>query len=163
MTRNLNQCGQNFPGRVRLCLFTLQTQSCLLAFYLAPVSEPSKPRSRQWLGWCLAYAIIVVQEFPFDTCRAITTVISSGLLLRHPNVNFLFAHNGGAFPYLADRIGAQHIDEIIAKNNNGMRLREILATKNIYFDTSISSSYQYPLLKELGIPAEHLLYATDLP
>ncbi|KAK6379789.1 uncharacterized protein PV06_00326 [Exophiala oligosperma] len=104
-----------------------------------------------------------VQEFPFDTCRAITTVISSGLLLRHPNVKFLFSHNGGAFPFLADRIGAQHIDEIIAKNNNGLRLREILSTKNIYFDTSISSSYQYPLLKELGVPHERLLYATDFP
>lgn len=78
-------------------------------------------------------------------------------------MKFLFSHNGGAFPFLADRIGAQHIDEIIAKNNNGLRLREILSTKNIYFDTSISSSYQYPLLKELGVPHERLLYATDFP
>lgn len=55
------------------------------------------------------------------------------------------------------------MDEMIAANNNGLRLREILSTKNIYLDTSISSSYQYPLLKELGIPTEHLLYATDFP
>lgn len=106
---------------------------------------------------------LVVQEFAFDTCRAITTVISSGVLLRHPNVKFLFSHNGGAFPFLADRIGAQHIDEIVAKNNNGMRLREILSTKNIYLDTSISSSMQYALIKDLGIPTDHLLYATDFP
>lgn len=106
---------------------------------------------------------LVLQEYPFDTCRAITTVISSGLLLRHPNVKFLFSHNGGAFPFLADRIGAQHIDEVIAKNNDGMRLREIVSTKNIYLDTSISSSMQYPLIKDLGIPTDHLLYATDFP
>ena len=106
---------------------------------------------------------LVVQEFPFDTCRAITNIIHSGLLLRHPNVKFLFSHNGGAFPFLADRIGAQHIDEMIAKNNGGLRLREIISTTNIYLDTSISSAMQYPLLKELGFRIPHLLYATDFP
>lgn len=105
----------------------------------------------------------VVQEFPFDTCRAITSVISSGILVRYPNLKFLFSHNGGAFPFLADRIGAQHIDEIIAKNNQGLALRKILSTKNIYLDTSISSAMQYPLIRDLGIPTEHLLYATDFP
>lgn len=52
---------------------------------------------------------------------------------------------------------------MIAKNNDGLRLREILATRNIYMDTSISSAMQYPLLKDLGIPTSHLLYATDFP
>lgn len=106
---------------------------------------------------------LVLQEFPFDTCRAITSVIHSGLLIRHPNIKLLFSHNGGAFPFLADRIGAQHIDEMIAKNNHGLRLRQILSTKNIYMDTSISSAMQFPLLKDLGVPTSHLLYATDFP
>ncbi len=64
---------------------------------------------------------------------------------------------------MADRIGAQHLDEQIAKNNDGLRLRQILSTKNIYLDTSISSSMQYPVLQDLGLPTEHLLYATDYP
>lgn len=106
---------------------------------------------------------LVVQEFPFDTCRAITNVIHSGLLSRFPEIKFLFSHNGGAFPFLADRIGEQHIDEMIAKNNGGLRLRDLVSTKNIYLDTSISSAMQYPLLKNLGIRTDHLLYATDFP
>lgn len=105
----------------------------------------------------------VVQEFPFDTCRAITSVIHSGLLQRVPNVRFLFSHNGGAFPYLADRIGRQHLDNVVTKANNGLGTRELLSTKNIYLDTSISSPMQYPVIKDLGIPVEHLLYATDYP
>lgn len=92
-----------------------------------------------------------------------TNAIHSGILLRFPNIKFLFSHNGGAFPFLADRIGAQHIDEMIAKNNNGLRLRDLLSTTNIYVDTSISSAMQYPLIKDLGIPTSHLLYATDFP
>lgn len=104
-----------------------------------------------------------MQEFPFDTCRAITSVMNSGLLLRTPNVRFLFSHNGGAFPYLADRIGRQHMDNVITKTNEGMTLRELLSTKNVYFDTSISSPMQYHVIKDLGMPVEHLLYATDYP
>jgi predicted TIM-barrel fold metal-dependent hydrolase len=104
-----------------------------------------------------------VQEFPFDTCRAITSIIRSGLLIRHPSIRFLFSHNGGAFPYLADRIGRQHLDNVVTKANSGMTLRELLGTKNIYFDTSISSPMQYHIIKDLGIPATHLLYATDYP
>ena len=107
--------------------------------------------------------MLVVQEFPFDTCRAITSVLNSGLLLRQPNVRFLFSHNGGAFPYLADRIGRQHMDNVITKTNEGMTTRQLLSTKNIFFDTSISSPMQYPIIKDLGIPTEHLLYATDYP
>ena len=80
-----------------------------------------------------------------------------------PNVRFLFSHNGGAFPYLADRIGRQHMDNVIVKTNDGKTLRELLSTKNVYFDTSISSPMQYHVIKDLGMPVEHLLYATDYP
>ena len=105
----------------------------------------------------------VVQEFAFDTCRSITSVINSGLLERCTNIKFLFSHNGGAFPFLADRIGGAHLNDLLMKANNGMDLRRVLSTRNIYVDTSISSSMQYPVLKDLGIPTEHLLYATDYP
>lgn len=64
---------------------------------------------------------------------------------------------------MADRIGAQHLDNVIVPRNAGLTLRDVVAQKNIYFDTSISSAFQYPLIKDLGIPTEHLLYATDYP
>ncbi|KAJ5626399.1 2-amino-3-carboxymuconate-6-semialdehyde decarboxylase [Penicillium lagena] len=104
-----------------------------------------------------------VQEFPFDTARAITSIIHSSVLVRQPDIRFLFSHNGGAFPYLADRIGRQHLDNVVTKKNEGLTMRDILATKNIYFDTSISSPMQYPIIKDLGIPSKRLLYATDYP
>jgi predicted TIM-barrel fold metal-dependent hydrolase len=85
------------------------------------------------------------------------------VLIRQPKVKFLFSHNGGAFPYLADRIGRQHMDNVITKSNEGLTLRQLLSTKNIYLDTSISSPMQYHVIKDLGIPTAHLLYATDYP
>lgn len=104
-----------------------------------------------------------MQEFAFDTCRTITSLLASGFLLRYPNIKFLFAHNGGAFPFIADRIGAYHIDTIIAQNNDGMCLRDLFASQNIYFDTALASAFQFPVLKDLGLPTERLLYATDWP
>ncbi|KEF55479.1 uncharacterized protein A1O9_08229 [Exophiala aquamarina CBS 119918] len=65
------------------------------------------------------------------------TLFMQVILLRFPDIKFLFSHNGGALPFLADRIGAQHIDEMIAKNNDGLRLRDIASTRNLYLDTSI--------------------------
>jgi 6-methylsalicylate decarboxylase len=119
---------------------------------------PSHPHHPHW-----PFPPQVVEEFPFDTCRAITSIIHSGILLRCPNVRFLFSHNGGAFPYLADRIGSQHLDNVITTANSGLTLRDLLRKSNVYFDTSISSPMQYPLIQDLGIPSERLLYATDYP
>ena len=102
-------------------------------------------------------------EFPFDTCRCISTIVASGVLTRFSNIKWLFAHNGGAFPFLAGRIGKQHIDEVIKEKNGGKDLLQVLASTNICFDTSISSPFQWKLMQSLGVPTEHIMYATDYP
>jgi predicted TIM-barrel fold metal-dependent hydrolase len=43
-------------------------------------------------------------EFPFETTRAITSLLYSGMLARYRNARFIFAHAGGAVPFLAMRI-----------------------------------------------------------
>jgi predicted TIM-barrel fold metal-dependent hydrolase len=45
-------------------------------------------------------------EFPFDTTRAILTLLFSGTFTRCPDVRFIFSHAGGALPMLAHRIAA---------------------------------------------------------
>ena len=44
-------------------------------------------------------------EFIFDTARAVTDLILSGTLTRHPEMRVLVPH-GGTLPLLADRIEA---------------------------------------------------------
>lgn len=102
-------------------------------------------------------------EFTFDTCRCITSLLVSGVLTRYPHIKFLFAHNGGAFPFLAGRIGQQHVDSTIAENNDGKTLRELLRTANIFFDTAVSADFQYDLVRNIGLPKDHIIYATDYP
>ena len=105
----------------------------------------------------------VLQEFAFDTCRVVTNILASGVLTRYTEIAFVFSHAGGAFHYLADRIEAQHLDEVIAGAGGGLRLRDLLVTKKLYFDTALSAPYQFPVLQALGITPDRLLYGPDWP
>src|SRR5687767_6851508 len=45
-------------------------------------------------------------EFPFDTTRAVTSLIYSGALERFPNIRYIFSHGAGSVPMLVERISA---------------------------------------------------------
>ena len=45
-------------------------------------------------------------EFPFDTTRAITSLLYSGALSRFKNIHFIFSHAGGAISVLAGRVSS---------------------------------------------------------
>lgn len=43
-------------------------------------------------------------EFIFDTTRAVSDLVFTGVLTRYPGINWIFTHGGGALPLLADRM-----------------------------------------------------------
>ncbi|CZR68094.1 uncharacterized protein PAC_17993 [Phialocephala subalpina] len=102
-----------------------------------------------------------VIEFPFDTARAILSILTSGALTKFPNIRFIFSHNGGAFPFLADRCRA--LDQTIMANNDGRNLHDLLEKSNMFFDTALSFPVQWALVKGLGMPATRFVHATDFP
>jgi len=51
---------------------------------------------KYWLPWLVS--------MPAETSRAICSLIFSGVLERHPNLRFAFAHGGGSFPATLGRV-----------------------------------------------------------
>ncbi len=54
-------------------------------------------------------------EFLFDSARAAADLVLSGVLERHPDINWIFSHSGGALPVLVERI--ELFREIIVPGN----------------------------------------------
>jgi predicted TIM-barrel fold metal-dependent hydrolase len=64
--------------------------------FVHPIPSPSPSPLPDVPDWLV--------EFPFDTTRAVVSLIYSGTLERCPTIRFQLAHMGGAAPFLAHRI-----------------------------------------------------------
>jgi 6-methylsalicylate decarboxylase len=45
-----------------------------------------------------------MMEFIFDTSRTVSDLLFRGVFARHPDLEWIFTHGGGALPLLADRL-----------------------------------------------------------
>ena len=77
-------------------------------------------------------------EYPFDTARAIASLLYNGTLLRWPNVRFIFPHAGGAMPPLAERVGRMaDRDRKLEPAPTTSARQEI---RSLYFDVATSTN-----------------------
>ena len=100
-------------------------------------------------------------EFPFDTTRAIASLLLGGTLSRCPDIRFIFSHAGGALPMLAHRIaGLMRVrPDLLEKLPKGV-MHEF--TKLHYDVCSATSPIAFGAIRQLaGI--SQLLYGTDFP
>lgn len=99
-------------------------------------------------------------EFPFDTTRAIVSMLVSGALTRSRDARFIFSHAGGTLPYLADRIARlQRRSEFNRHIPDGV----IFELERLYFDTALSASKRiFASLRQIAAP-DRILFASDYP
>jgi 6-methylsalicylate decarboxylase len=100
-------------------------------------------------------------EFPFDTTRAIASLLFGGSLSRCPDIRFIFSHAGGALPMLAHRIaGLMRVrPDLLEKLPKGV-VHEF--TKLHYDVCSATAPIPFNAIRQLaGI--SQLLYGTDFP
>ncbi len=99
-------------------------------------------------------------EFPFDTTRAIMSMLHAGTPERFPRVKMIFSHAGGAMPYIAGRTA------VLSRRNNAFQLsgdRLAPALGGLYFDMTQSlNPATFAAIRAL-VPMDHLLFGSDCP
>ena len=110
---------------------------------------------------CLPHIPAATLEFPFDTTRAITSLLFGGTFARSPDIRFVFSHAGGAVPFLAERIGRLPAarPELREKVPDGV----VATLQRLWYDTALSANqFAFRSLLELVPPAK-VLFGSDYP
>lgn len=100
-------------------------------------------------------------EYPFDTTRAITDLIYSGVATRFPNIRFIFCHGGGATFMMLDRfpiIGKVRPDFGANAPQGALEL-----IKNFYFDTASVYNPAGIAALRAALPLSQILFGSDEP
>jgi predicted TIM-barrel fold metal-dependent hydrolase len=100
-------------------------------------------------------------EFPFDTTRAIVSLLFGGTFYRCPDIKWIFSHGGGALAMVANRLVglAKNRPELNARVPNGV-MHEL---RKLYVDV-VGVTTPGALRAVLDIvPISHLLYGSDYP
>jgi predicted TIM-barrel fold metal-dependent hydrolase len=108
----------------------------------------------------LRHVPIPLLEFPFETTRAVTSLLYGGTLARCRDIRFIFSHAGGAVPYLAERIARLTArPEFRQAVPNGV-LPEL---GRLYFDTALSANlFAFDPMRRL-VPISNIMFGSDYP
>ncbi|WP_374632400.1 amidohydrolase family protein [Ferrovibrio sp.] len=109
---------------------------------------------------CLPLIPAATLEFPFDTTRAIVSLLFSGTLANCPDIKFIFSHAGGTAPFLGERIGRlANRPGFKEKVPNGV-LPEL---GRLYYDTALSAN-EIAFASLLKVTSEkNVLFGSDYP
>jgi 6-methylsalicylate decarboxylase len=106
--------------------------------------------------------LAAVEEYVFDTARAITSLLYSHTFTRCPDIRFIFSHAGGAFPAIAPRVIRSLVDNPVKKvtfagGDPNVELRRL------YFDCA-TSAYPPTMQALLAFTSpQQVVLGTDLP
>ena len=119
------------------------------------------PTQPQCCGPILPEAPSATLEFPFDTTRAITSLLLTGTLSKFPDIRWIFSHGGGTLPMLAGRIAgtAKFKPDVAARLPHG----PIYELQKLYVDTA-SAYFPYSWAGMMALNGPHkILFGTDDP
>ncbi|MGE0622047.1 MAG: amidohydrolase family protein [Pseudomonadales bacterium] len=104
-----------------------------------------------------------VLEFMFETTRAVTSLIVSGTLTRHPDMKVIVPHAGATLPVLADRIATTAAAGLIPGLRDQGDDPVFGPLRRLYYDVAgMPVPRLLPALRTFADPA-HLLYGSDWP
>ncbi|MEU5763937.1 amidohydrolase family protein [Nocardia sp. NPDC047648] len=108
-----------------------------------------------------------LEEFTFDTTRAATLMMATGMTQRYPNIRFQLAHAGGTLPFLSHRISVASQTVIGELWPEDLPRPSLLDTQrqigNFYYDTALSGSAA-AMASVLAVgKRDHVVFGSDWP
>jgi 6-methylsalicylate decarboxylase len=98
-------------------------------------------------------------EFPFDSTRAITSLVMSKTLERCPNVRLIVPHGGGTLPFLAHRIAMMARMTPTGGPKDGV----LPALRRLFYDTAAATG-EHQLASLLRVvDSSRILFGSDYP
>lgn len=99
-------------------------------------------------------------EFPFETTRAIVSLLYSGALTRTHDARYVFSHAGGALPFLASRIARLAVREDFKKAVPDGVPAEL---RRLFFDTALSANLlAFEPMRRVA-PLTNIIFGSDYP
>jgi len=100
-------------------------------------------------------------EYPYDTGRAVVSLLFGGVFARYPDIRFIFSHAGAAIPALAGRIAnaAKPRKDLAEVAPQGIEA----ALRKLHYDTA-NSAFAPTMAALLAlVPASQVLFGSDYP
>lgn len=101
-------------------------------------------------------------EYPFDTGRAVVSLLFNGAFVTYRDIKWTFCHSGGPIPVMAERIAT--LSRFQQKNLAEVAPNGVLAElKRLYYDTA-NAAYASPMSALLAfVPPSQVMFGTDYP
>ncbi|MFE6923059.1 amidohydrolase family protein [Nocardia sp. NPDC057663] len=108
-----------------------------------------------------------LEEFTFDTTRAATMMMVTGMTQRYPDIRFQLAHAGGTVPFLSHRISVASQTVLGDLWPAGTPKPSVLDMKNqisrFYYDTALSGSAAAMASVLAVTSSDHIVFGSDWP
>lgn len=108
-----------------------------------------------------------MEEFTFDTTRAATMMMVTGMTQRYPDIRFQLSHAGGTLPFLSHRIGVASQTVLGDLWPQDLPKPSVLDIQNqisrFYYDTALSG-YPAAMASVLAVTSrDHIVFGSDWP
>ena len=148
----MTNIGGVYPGDAKFAPVFDELNRRKAVVYFHPTAAPCSN--------CLSEIPAATLDFPFDTTRAVTSLLFGGTMARCPDIKFVFSHAGGTVPFLADRMARLVArPDFKAKVPNGV----IPELQRLYYDTALSANARtFAALLALVAPSQ-IVFGSDYP
>ena len=142
-------------GEVDLDEFWAACTALSAPVFIHPTQATAPERARR-------FSLNQICAYTYDTTLAVGSLISSGVIDRHPGLELILSHGGGALPYLIGRFDRMHAAADGSVTGNVAAKPPSAYLPGFHYDTILHDGPALRYLRDL-VGVERLLLGSDVP